>query len=241
MKGKKSFVIYTSWRSYFELMDDPELIKELLYNMFDIAEGKETAVTNNRVKSALKAIEPKMREDFEAYEARCEKNRKAAQKRWAEQSDMQTHANAMQMDGDIDTDTDIDIDTDTETDIDADISAMPCQDAPSVADVLEACKYRNIDMSEEDAQAFIDYFYRDRKGLIDGEPIRNWRNLLKTWDDHTIVPLESVMESSLEAYDKVYCNLSDDVQESVDRDQEMFNGDLTKATAKLVTGIGKAV
>lgn len=241
MESKKSFVIYTSWRSYFELMDDPEQIKELLFTMFDIAEGNDIAVSDNRVKTALKAIEPKMREDLKAYEVRCEKNRKAAKKRWADQSDMQTHTNAMQMDGDTDNDSDIDTDTDNDNETDIDISAMPCQDAPSVADVLEACKYRNIDMSEEDAQAFIDYFYRDRKGLIDGEPIRNWRNLLKTWDDHTIVPLESVMESSVDAYDNVYCNLSEDVQESINKDQERFNGDLTKATAKLVTGIGRAV
>ena len=108
MESKNSFLIYTSWRSFFELLEEPELIKELLYTMFDIAEGKETAVTNNRVKSALKAIEPKMREDLEAYEAKCEKNRKAAQKRWGNPSDMHSHADAMQTDGDNDTDSDTD-------------------------------------------------------------------------------------------------------------------------------------
>ena len=29
MKAKKSFVLYTSWRSLFELLEEPELIKEL--------------------------------------------------------------------------------------------------------------------------------------------------------------------------------------------------------------------
>ena len=152
MESKNSFLIYTSWRSFFELLEEPELIKELLYTMFDIAEGKETAVTNNRVKSALKAIEPKMREDLEAYEARCEKNRKAAQKRWGNPSDMHSHADAMQLDGD----TDNDSDTDTESDNDIDMSVMSGSGAPSVADVMEFSRNHKLDMSEEDVKEFID-------------------------------------------------------------------------------------
>ena len=113
---------------------------------------------------------------------------------------------------------------------------MPCQEVPSVADVIEAAHYRDIDMTAEDAQEFLDYFYRDRKGLIDSEPIRNWRNLLKTWDNHKLVETGSVMEQSCEGYE-VYKKLPTDVQEDINHDQEMFEGKLTKATANKVTAI----
>ena len=239
MESKNSFVIYTSWRSFFELLEEPELIKELLYTMFDIAEGKETAVTNNRVKSALKAIEPKMREDLEAYEARCEKNRKAAQKRWNNPSDMHSHTDAMQTDGDTDTYTDSD--TDTESDTDIDMSVMSGQDVPSVSDVLEASQNRKVDMSEEDAKAFLDHYYRDLKGQINGKPIRNWRNLLKSWNNHSLVAPETVMGTGYEGYQNVYCRLPAEVQQAVDKDQEQFDGMLTRATARRVTELRRAV
>ena len=241
MESKNSFLIYTSWRSFFELLEEPELIKELLYTMFDIAEGKETAVTNNRVKSALKAIEPKMREDLEAYEARCEKNRKAAQKRWGNPSDMHSHADAMQLDGDTDNDTDSDTDTESDNDTDIDMSVMSGQDVPSVADVIEASKNRRVDLSEEEAKAFLEHYYRDLKGVINGEPIRNWRKLLKSWDNHTLVEPETVMGSGYEGYQNVYCRLPVEVQRAVDKDQEQFGGMLTRATARRVTELRRAV
>ena len=104
MKGKKSFVLYTTWRSFFELLEEPELIKELLYAVFDLAEGKEVVITNNKVRTAFNAIESIMRDDIEAYEAKCEKNRAAAQKRWSNPDDMRSHTDAMQTDGDNDND-----------------------------------------------------------------------------------------------------------------------------------------
>ena len=239
MESKNSFVIYTSWRSFFELLEEPELIKELLYTMFDIAEGKETAVTNNRVKSALKAIEPKMREDLEAYEARCEKNRKAAQKRWGNPSDIHSHADAMQTDGDTDTDSDTDTESDNDTDID--MSVMSGQEVPTVAEVVEASQNRKVPISEEEAKAFLDHYYRDLNGQINGEPIRNWRKLLKSWDNHTLVEPETVMGSGYEGYQNVYCRLPVEVQRAVDKDQEQFGGMLTRATARRVTELRRAV
>ena len=239
MKGKNSFVLYKSWRSYFELLEEPELITELVYAIFDLADGKEISVTNNRVRSALKAIEPKMKEDLERFKAKCDKNREAAPKRWKDADGMHSHADAMQTDGDTDTDSDNDTesDTDTDSDDDTDTYAMSCQKEPTVADVIEASRFRDIEMSEEDAQKFLDYFYRDRKGLIDGEPIRNWRNLLKTWDNHKLVETSTVMEQSCDGYDNVYLKLPSDVQEDINHDQEMFEGMLTKATANKVTAI----
>ena len=82
MGSKKSFVVYTAWKSFFELLDDPALVKELLFAVFSLAEGEEVVITNNKVRTAFNAIEPTMKEDLEAYKAKCEKNRAAAQSRW---------------------------------------------------------------------------------------------------------------------------------------------------------------
>lgn len=99
MGSKKSFVVYTAWKSFFELLDDPVLVKELLFAVFSLAEGEEVVITNNKVRTAFNAIEPTMKEDLEAYKAKCEKNRAAAQSRWSNTDVMRSHADAMQRDG----------------------------------------------------------------------------------------------------------------------------------------------
>ena len=68
MKGKKSFVLYTTWRSFFELLEEPGLIKELLFAIFDLAEGRDVVITNNKVRTAFNAIESIMKDDLEAYD-----------------------------------------------------------------------------------------------------------------------------------------------------------------------------
>ena len=243
MGNKNSFVIYTSWRSFFELLEEPKLIKELLYTMFDIAEGKEPAATNNRVKSALKAIEPKMKEDLEAYEVRCEKNRIAAQKRWNNPSDMHSHADAMQQDGDTDsdTDTDTDSDTDTDTDSDTDLSVISGSNTPSVPEVLKAASNHGIELSEADAKEFITYYYVDRKGALNGEPIRDWRKLLKSWGKHTLISTDSVLGADFEGY-KAYLKLPAEIQKRIDEEQHKFgHRRITRATAMAISECGKAV
>ena len=113
----KSFVFYSSWRSYFKLMEDPVLVTELLNAILDLAEGMEPQVTSSRVKIAFDAIKPVMDANMAAYQERCEKNKTAAKKRWsvshadAMQMDanaMQTDANALHLDGDNDNEDDND-------------------------------------------------------------------------------------------------------------------------------------
>ena len=220
--SKKSFVVYTAWKSFFELLDDPVLVKELLFAVFSLAEGEEVVITNNKVRTAFNAIEPTMKEDLEAYKAKCEKNRAAAQSRWSNPDGMRSHADAVQRDGDNDYDYVNDNDYDNESDNDIDMTVMSGQDVPTVADVIEASKNRRVDMSEEEAKAFLEHYYGDLKGEIKGEPIRNWRKLLKSWDNHTLVEPETVMGSGYEGYQNVYCRLPVEVQRAVDKDQEQF-------------------
>ena len=238
MKAKKSFVLYITWRSFFELLEEPGLITELLFAIFDLAEGKDVVITNNKVKTAFKAIEAIMKDDFEAYESKCEKNKLAAQKRWNNSPNMHSHANAMQMDGDTDNDTDTDNDNDSETD--TDMSVLPRQNAPSVEDVIEASHNRGVDMPETEAEAFIAYYYADLKGLINGEPIRNWRNLLKSWNDHTLIDPQTVLGSGRAGYE-AYCKLPQEMQRKIDQEQEKFGSRLTRATARAITEHRRAV
>ena len=116
-----------------------------------------------------------------------------------------------------------------------------CYDGLSLYDVIEASKNRRVDMSEEEAKAFLDHYYRDLNGQINGEPIRNWRKLLKSWDNHTLVAPETVMGTGYEGYQNVYCRLPVEVQRAVDKDQEQFGGMLTRATARRVTELRRAV
>ena len=241
MKGKKSFVLYTTWRSFFELLEEPALIKELLYAVFDLAEGKEVVITNNKVKTAFNAIEPIMREDLEAYEAKREKNRAAAQKRWNNPNDMRSHTDAMQTDGD-NVNANVNVNGNANGNVnDIDMSVLSGSDAPSVAEVLEAASNHGIELSEADAKEFIIYYFLDRKGKLNGEPIRDWRKLLKSWDEHKLVEPSSVFGEGYEGYEKVYCKLPFEIQEAVNKDQEKFDGMLTRATARRVTELRKAV
>lgn len=96
MNNKKSFVVYSSWRSYFDLLDKSDQVKELLTAMFDLADGNEPNVTDDKVKIAYEAISQVMRKDIALYHAKCEKNKKAAEVRWENADDMHPHADGMQ-------------------------------------------------------------------------------------------------------------------------------------------------
>lgn len=243
MKGKKSFVLYTTWRSFFELLEDPELIKELLYAVFDLAEGKEVVITNNKVRTAFNAIEPIMREDLEAYEAKREKNRAAAQKRWSDPSAMRSHTDAMQMDGDnVNANVNVNGTVNDNGNVnDIDMPVLSGSDAPSVAEVLEAASNHDIELSEADAKEFITYYFLDRKGELNGEPIRDWRKLLKSWNDHTLVVTDAILGPDHEGYE-AFLKLPFDLQERIVDEQTRFGGrNITRATAMAITACGKAV
>ena len=66
MGNKKSFVVYTAWKSFFELLDDPALVKELLihlgYAPVQIAErlGHESAVITQRYAHLYPSVQKDM-------------------------------------------------------------------------------------------------------------------------------------------------------------------------------------
>lgn len=96
-------------------------------------------------------------------------------------------------------------------------------------------------MPKSEAEAFISYYYVDLKGLINGEPIRNWRNLLNSWGDHMLVDTDALLGEGIKGYD-AYLTLPTEVQKLIDSDQERFGGrKITKATADAIARFRKAV
>ena len=256
MEEKTSFLMYYTWKSYYKLLEDPELVAELLFAQFDLAEGKEVSIKNEKVQLAYDAIAPFMIRDkkkFEAIQKKNEENSKkrseAANARWKKESDanaMQKNANAKQtsaspkhLQSNNENENDNDNGTGNENvnendddNADADgIYAMTCREMPTIEQVLEASRNHDLGVDEKEAQAFIDYYYLDRKGLINDVPIRNWRKLLAAWSKHIIVHPYSVLEPGAKGYDE-YRMFPQYLQDMIDEDQMKLDGKITKATAK---------
>ena len=232
---KKSFVIYIAWRSFFELLEDSVLIKELLYAMFDYAAGKDVNIENSKVMTAFNVIRDVMEQDIALYEEKCEKNKLAAEKRWGKKhtNAMQTHPNAIRTDGDNDYVNEYDNENEYEYEYVDDIDIVqPRRDTVTinVFDVINAANDLGYDLPVQEAEAFIKYYFKERNGLIDGKPIRNWKNLIKGWYNHIYVsPKEILGEGS-----GMFESLPEDLQNQILEEQAVTTFEITKGTAERV-------
>ena len=233
----KSFVFYSSWRSYFKLMEDPVLVTELLNAILDLAEGMEPQVTSSRVKIAFDAIKPVMDANMAAYQERCEKNKTAAKKRWSvsHADAKQMDANAMHLDGDNDNGNDNGNENDN-----TNIVVMACPTVaigiPTKEEVIKAAKARKLSFSDEEAERFIRYYYVDRGGCINGEPIRNWKSLLKGWEGHMLVdPKDYFGDMTIWQRETIY-TLPKELRDQYESDQLMSESGyhITKNTAQRI-------
>ena len=245
---QKAFVVYPSWRYYMDLLEDPILIKEFVYAMFDVGEGKEPRIANSKVEAAINAIKPIIDANNAAYEERCRKNKAAARKRWsnvdadAQHTDanaFHSDANAFHSDGDNDNDNENDYDNDHDNDDDNDNkNCLSCQagpsDIPSEAEVIQAAEIRGMTFSEEEARHFIRYYFVEKEGCIGGNPIRNWRSLLRGWNLHILVDPEDLFGDMTSWYYTTYKTLPEGLQKRFERDQCQFSNCITKETAELV-------
>ena len=243
---QKAFVVYPSWRTYMDLLEDPELIKEFAYALFAVGEGKEPQITDSKVETAINAIKPIMDENNAAYEDRCRKNKAAARRRWSnanadvQQMDAnayQSDANAFHSDGDNDNDNDHDNDDDDDDDND-NKNCLSCQavpsDIPSEAEVIQAAEIRGMTFSEEEARHFTQYYFVEKKGCIGGEPIRSWRSLLRGWNLHTLVDPQELFGDMITWYHKTVKYLPEGLRTRIEDEQGQFSNCITKETAKLV-------
>lgn len=241
----KSFVFYSSWRSYFKLMEDPVLVTELLNAILDLAEGVEPQVTSSRVKIAFDAIKPVMDANMAAYQERCEKNKTAAKKRWSvsHADAKQMDANALHLDGDNDNDNEDDNDNGNDNGNENDNTNIVVMACPTVAigiptkeEVIKAAKARKLSFSDEEAERFIRYYYVDRGGCINGEPIRNWKSLLKGWEGHMLVdPKDYFGDMTIWQRETIY-TLPKELRDQYESDQLMSESGyhITKNTAQRI-------
>jgi len=242
---KKSFVFYSSWRSYFKLMEDPVLVTELLNAILDLAEGMEPQVTSSRVKIAFDAIKPVMDANMAAYQERCEKNKTAAKKRWSvsHADAKQMDANALHLDGDNDNDNEDDNDNGNDNGNENDNTSIVVMACPTVAigiptkeDVIKAAKTRKLSFPDEEAERFIRYYYVERGGCINGEPIRNWKSLLQGWEGHMLVdPKDYFGDMTIWQRETIY-TLPKELRDQYEYDQLMSESGyhITKNTAQRI-------
>ena len=245
---QKAFVVYPSWRYYMDLLEDPELITEFAYAMFDVGEGKEPRIANSKVEVAINAIKPIIDANNAAYEERCRKNKAAARRRWsnadadAQHTDAnayQSDANAYHSDGDNDNDNENDYDNDHDNDDDNDNkNCLSCQagpsDIPSEAEVIQAAEIRGMTFSEEEARHFIRYYFVENGGCIEGEPIRSWRNLLKGWYDHTLISPQNVFGDLYTWHHGLFLTLSEGLRNRYIHEQGEHGGLITRQTCELI-------
>ena len=69
---RKSFVLYTSWKDCFELLDESEKAI-MLMNLFDYHEGKEPNLNTKALQIAWSVIKPLLQMNQTKYEAQVER------------------------------------------------------------------------------------------------------------------------------------------------------------------------
>ena len=235
---QKAFVVYPSWRYYMDLLEDPELITEFAYAMFDVGEGKEPRIANSKVEAAINAIKPIIDANNAAYEERCRKNKAAARKRWSNvDADAQhTDANAFHSDGDNDNENESDNENDNDNENNK--NCLACQagpsDIPTETEVIQAAQIRGLDFSEEEARHFIQFYFVENGGCIEGEPIRSWRNLLKGWYDHTLISPQNVFGDLYTWHHGLFLTLSEGLRNRYIHEQGEHGGLITRQTCELI-------
>ena len=70
--------------------------------------------------------------------------------------------------------------------------------------------------------------------MIKGQPIRNWKNLIKGWYSHSLVDPKDQFGDVLTFYDEVFNLLPKNVQDAIAKDQELYDGKLTRKTVELI-------
>ena len=120
-KEKKGFIVYDDIMEVVKRLTDEEA-GQLLKGLLNYSISGQDPKFKGVLEFVFIPIKQQMDRDAEKYEAKCEKNRENANKRWqnANASDRKNrNANYADKDTDKDTDTKKDTDTDTTTDTDA--------------------------------------------------------------------------------------------------------------------------
>lgn len=164
-KEKKGFIIYDDVMEVVKRLTDEEA-GQLLRGLLNYSISGRDPKFEGVLEFVFIPIKQQMDRDAEKYEARCEKNRENANKRWqnANASDRKNrNANHADKDTDKDKDTEKDIDTDTTTDTDTDTDAAKQQGSGSQDDEFNIWKR----LSPEQVDAIYDVYPNSGGFLLD--------------------------------------------------------------------------
>ena len=182
---KKSFIMYFDKRPMLDelLKQDGcdtlsyERVGKLFMALCDFAEfGTTDVVMDSITRLAYTVLTPRMKDDKEKYQSRCDKNRNNINKRWqnntTEYDCIQTNTNYT------DTDTDTDTVTDTVTDISINETKRKRFSPPTLEEVKTYCLERG---NKVDAERFIDY-YTSNGWKVGKNSMKDWRSAVKLWE-----------------------------------------------------------
>ena len=82
------------------------------------------------------------------------------------------------VDVDVDADSDVDADADADADVEAPQAGGQAGDVPTEEEVTEFAKSIGFDI---DAKHFIEYYLKDGRLQVNGEPVRDWKALVRSW------------------------------------------------------------
>ena len=133
---KQSFIMYKSWATLLVGLSEEE-VGQIMKAVCSKELGQEYEITNRTAQAVFNMIAPQLDEDTAKYQAKCEKSKASANKRWGNKEEcernanaseknanampthsekMPTHTNALPTHGDNDNDSESDNDNDTDID-----------------------------------------------------------------------------------------------------------------------------
>jgi hypothetical protein len=104
---RKSFVVYTSWRDCFELLDEAEKA-QMLMNLFDYHEGNEPTLNTKSLQIAWSVIKPLLKLNTDKYANQVERAMINVEKRKADVGTTSLRPRVANVDVDVDVDANAD-------------------------------------------------------------------------------------------------------------------------------------
>lgn len=175
-KVKHSFVLYTSQMKILQKLDMRQR-GELLTALMNYVSGEEPPALDEKTDVAFSAIQIQIDMDKAKYEQTIEKRTaagraSAAARKARKEAEKSTYVDFVEHNVDVDVDEDVDVD------VDVDVPTANPAGAPTVEEVKAYAD--SIGYTSLDAQSFCDY-YSARGWKINGEPIRDWKALVRRW------------------------------------------------------------
>ena len=187
----KSFVLYSDWKSIFQLLPTDEERTELLYMIFDYMNGEPLPDCSDSVRIAWEFMEPKLKENRNKYDKKVERIRnvndtKSSRNRDEVVNDNETKSSRNHNDNVGVTDTVTVTVTDTVLDNTRKLvlsnGKENSKEKRFVKPTLDEIQLYILDNDlNVDAETFFD-FYESKSWKVGKSPMKDWRAALRNWN-----------------------------------------------------------